>query len=363
MKVGETKMPSRITVYEKKKKRNQRIGLSIGIIVLVCLMAWIGWSQIKPAVERQQTDKVFQKALQEQDKETFQQLVYLNNKPLKLAETNQLMTWFKADPERLERTLAEIKSDQKNYPEKTVKTSQQDLFLLKKQPGRLWFDTYTLHLNKQTLEVKVDTETASISVDDVPAGKANQQTPLIIERFPGEYDVSARVEANGKTGQASETVQLGDQRNTTVAFQLAQQVAPDQKEQYGVDIEKLLEAEVKARTGKTVEQMTAYLGKSQSEVEKSFGPPTNRIANKAIYDGFEVAYENQEVSSILIDLNKTTSELEAVAGKPESKSTETIGTVWKYPSSFFDDLLGWLNIKSEKRVIERSGKMWLELRD
>ncbi|MCG4778722.1 hypothetical protein L0P10_17755, partial [Eggerthella lenta] len=60
---------------------------------------------------------------------------------------------------------------------------------------------------------------------------------------------------------------------------------------------------------------------------------------------------------------KTTSELEAVAGKPESKSTESVGTVWKYPSSFFDDLLGWLNIKSEKRVIERSGKMWLELRN
>ena len=356
-------MPSRITVYEKKKRRNQRIGLIVGIIVLAGLIAWIGWSQIKPAAERQQTDQVFQKAVQEQDRETFQQLVYLNNKPLKLAETNQLMKWFKADPERLERTVAEIKSDQNNYPKETKRTKQQDLFSLKKQPGRFWFDTYTLHLNKQTLEVKVDTETASISIDDAPAGNADQEAPLTIKRFPGEYEVSARVEANGKTGQATETVQIGDQRTTTVVFKLAQQIAPDKKEQYGVDIEKLLEAEVKARTGKTVEEMTDYIGRSQSEVEKSFGPPTNQMANKTIYDGFEMVYENQEVKSILIDLNKTTSELEAVAGKPESKSTESVGTVWKYPSSFFDDLLGWLNIKSEKRVIERSGKMWLELRN
>ncbi|MCK2158141.1 hypothetical protein [Exiguobacterium sp. 17-1] len=356
-------MPSRITVYEKKKKRNQRIGLIVGIITLACLMTWIGWSQIKPAADRQQTDQVFQKALQEQDRETFQQLVYLNNKPLKLAETNQLMKWFKADPERLARAVAEIKSDQNNYPKATKRTKQQDLFSLKKQSGRFWFDTYILHLNKQTLEVRVDTETAGISVDNAPAGNADRQAPLTIERFPGEYDVSARVKANGKTGQATETVQLGDQRKTTVAFKLAQQVAPDQKEQYGVDIEKLLEAEVKARTGKSVGQMTDYIGQSQSEFEKTFGPPTSQIANKTTYDGFEVAYENQEVRSILIDLNKTTSELEAVAGKPESKSAESVGTVWKYPSSFFDDLLGWLNIKSEKRVIERSGKMWLELRN
>ncbi|WP_269146845.1 hypothetical protein [Exiguobacterium antarcticum] len=39
---------------------------------------------------------------------------------------------------------------------------------------------------------------------------------------------------------------MGDQRKTTVVFQLAQQ-APDQKEQYGVDIEKLLEAEVRGK--------------------------------------------------------------------------------------------------------------------
>ncbi|WP_041255941.1 hypothetical protein [Exiguobacterium antarcticum] len=60
-------------------------------------------------------------------------------------------------------------------------------------------------------------------------------------------------------------------------------------------------------------------------------------------------------SGSVIDLNKTPSELEAVAGKPESKSNHRDGL--EYPSSFFDDLLGWLNIKSEKRVIERSKKV------
>lgn len=355
-------MPSRITNYEKKKKRNQRIGLIIGILGLVLIIGWVAWSQIKPAAERQDTGQVFRKALQEQDRETFRKLVYLNNQPLKLAETNRLMSWFKADSERLERTISEIESDQRNYPKKTEAAARQDIFELKKQDGRFWFDTYVLHLNKQTLEVKTDTEATMIQVDDAPVGQADPDASFKVERFPGEYDVSARVEANGKTGRASETVQLGDQKKSTVTFELAEQVAPDQKEQYGVDIEKLLEAEVKARTGKSVGQMTDYIDQSQSEFEKTFGPPTNRIANRAVYDGFEVAYENQEVESLLIDLNKTASELEAVAGKPESKSTETIGIVWKYPASFFDELLGWLNIKSEKRVIERSGKMWLEIR-
>ncbi|MDI3235604.1 hypothetical protein QK289_11360 [Exiguobacterium antarcticum] len=355
-------MPSRITAYEKKRKRNQRIGLIGGIVLLVLVMAWFGWSQVRPAAERQQTDEVFKKALQERDRKTFQELVYLNNKPLQMADSNRLMDWFLADPQRLDRAVAEITSDQKKYPQKTKKTAEQDLFALKKQAGRFWYDTYILHLNKQTLEVTSDTEGTEISIEDAPVGNLNQEKPLTIERFPGEYEVSARVEANGKTGRASKIVQLGDQKTTAIAFQLAEQVAPDQKEQYGIDIEKLLEAEVKARTGKTVEQITDYIGQSQKEVEQTFGPPSTRVANKTTYDGFEVTYDKQEVQSLLIDLNKTPSELEAVAGKPQSKAKESVGTVWKYPANFFEELLGWLNIKSEKRVIERSGKMWLELR-
>lgn len=355
-------MPSRITVYEHKKKRNQRIVWLTGLILMVILMAYVGWSRVLPAAAREKTDQVFRQAVKDQDEETFRQLVYVNNKPLKMAETNRLMVWFRADENRLAKAVSEIKSDQSRYPKKPASSAKQDLFSLKQQPGRFWFDTYTLHLNEQTLEVTSDVNASSILVNETPSGNTLQGKPLILKRFPGEYEVSARVQENGKTGRASKTIQLGDQKKTSIAFELASQVAPDQKEQYGIDIEKLLEAEVKARTGKTVKQMTEYLGRSQQKWENTFGPPVNRLANKDVYEGFEVVYDGREVQSIVIDLNKTTSELENVAGKPESKTDEANGKVWKYPTGFFEELLGWLNIKSEKRIIERSGKMWLELR-
>lgn len=353
-------MPSRMTLHERKKKRNQRL-LIIGIVLLLVAGGIWGYvSQIKPAAERERTEAVFVKAVNNQDRAAFQKLVYEDDQVVSIAEATRLMKWFQAEDGRLSRAAAEIKVDQQNYPEPTAEKNEQDLFELKKTAGRFWYDEYVLHLNKQLLQVTSDVPETTVFIDDEEVG-VQEDEPLKIKRFPGAYDVLASVEANGKTGRDRQTVQLGDEKTTEVTFKLAEQIKPDVTEQYGLDIEKLLETEVKARTGKSIDAMTAYLDENRSSVEKEFGPPASNIANRAVYDGFEVTYANNDVKSIMIDLNKTPSELEAVAGKPESKSNESIGTVWEYPTSFFEDILGWLNLRSEKRVIERSDKMWLEL--
>ncbi|WP_214845796.1 hypothetical protein [Exiguobacterium sp. S90] len=358
-------MPSRMTLHEQRKKRNQRL-LIIGIVLLLVAGGVWGYvSQIKPAAERERTEAVFVKAVNDQDRAAFQKLVYEDDQVVSIAEATRLMKWFQAEDGRLSRAAAEIKADQQNYPEPTAEKNEQDLFELKKTAGRFWYDEYVLHLNKQLLQVTSDVPETTVFIDDEEVG-VQEDEPLKIKRFPGEYDVLASVEANGKTGRDRQTVQLGDEKTTEVTFKLAKQIKPDVTEQYGLDIEKLLETEVEARTGKSIDTMTTYLGGDRTSFEKEFGPPVSpsasNVANRAVYDGFEVTYANNDVKSIMIDLNKTPSELEAVAGKPESKSNESIGTVWEYPTSFFEDILGWLNLRSEKRVIERSDKMWLELR-
>jgi len=144
---------------------------------------------------------------------------------------------------------------------------------------------------------------------------------------------------------------LADRFNTTVS------------NEYAVDIKTLLETEVKARTGKSIDTMTSYLGRSRDSFENTFGTPDSTVANRARYDGYEVTYQSGQVEELLIRLNKTPDELEAIAGKPEGKKQEQVGTIWEYPSSFLEGVFEWLNLRAEKRVVEREEGMWLQLKD
>ena len=341
-----------------QKKRKQR--LLIGIIIIVSLFLlfafWVG-RNMQEASKLERTDERLASLLKEKDQRGFQKLVTMNGKSLPMSEATRLVNWLTADSERTERVIAQIKQDQD--ASKQVKTH---VFTLKEEDGWLWYEQYSLDVNLQRMTVSSDVPKTEVSLDGEEIGTIDQKS-LEIKRSPGEYDVQVSAEQSGQTVQESKTVQLGDEPSATVDFKLADQFNTTVSNEYAVDIKTLLETEVKARTGKSIDTMTGYLGRSRDSFENTFGTPDSTVANRARYDGYEVTYQSGQVDELLIRLNKTPEELEAIAGKPEGKKREQVGTIWEYPSSFLEGVIEWLNLRAEKRVVEREDGMWLQLKD
>lgn len=350
-------MASRIaSTAQKKRKRRLLIGSAFIACLFLLVAFWFG-RNMQEAAKMEKTDERLATLLKEKDQRGFQQLVTMNDKPLPMSEATRLITWLTTESERTDRVIKQVKQDQDSG--KQVKAH---LFTLQKEDGWLWYDRYSLNLNPQRLIVSSDVPKTEVSLDGEVIGTMDG-TSLEIKRSPGEYDVQVSADQSGQTVQDSKTVQLGDEPNTAVDFKLADQFNTTVSNEYAVDIKTLLETEVKARTGKSIDTMTSYLGKSRDAFENAFGTPDSTVANRARYDGYEVTYQSGQVEELLIRLNKTPDELEVVAGKPERKKRERVGTVWEYPSSFLEGVFEWLNLRVEKRVVEREDGMWLQLKD
>jgi len=126
------------------------------------------------------------------------------------------------------------------------------VFTLKEEDGWLWYEQYSLDVNLQRMTVSSDVPKTEVSLDGEEIGTIDQKS-LEIKRSPGEYDVQVSAEQSGQTVQESKTVQLGDEPSATVDFKLADQFNTTVSNEYAVDIKTLLETEVKARTGKSID--------------------------------------------------------------------------------------------------------------
>lgn len=350
-------MASRVaSTAQKKRKRRLLIGSVIIVGLFLLFTFWFG-RNMQEAAKLERTDERLASLLKEKDQRGFQKLVTMNGKALPMSEATRLVNWLTAVSERKDRVIAQVKQDQNSG--KQVKTH---LFTLQEEKGWLWYEKYSLDLNLQRLTVSSDVPKTEVALDGEKLGTIDEKS-LEIKRSPGEYDVQVSAEQSGQTVQESKTVQLGDEPNATVDFKLADRFNTTVSNEYAVDIKTLLETEVKARTGKSIDTMTGYLGRSRDSFENMFGTPDSTVANRARYDGYEVTYQSGQVKELLIRLNKTPEELEAIAGKPERKKKEQIGTIWEYPSSFLEGVFEWLNLRAEKRVVEREDGMWLQLKD
>ncbi|KNH36027.1 TcaA second domain-containing protein [Exiguobacterium acetylicum] len=350
-------MASRVaSTAQKKRKRRLLVGSVIVVGLFLFVAFWFG-RNMQEAAKMEKTDERLATLLKEKDQRGFQKLVTMNDKSLPMSEATRLVNWLTADAERTDRVIAQVKQDQDAG--KQVKTH---LFSLQEEDGWLWYDRYSLDVNPQRLTVSSDLPGTKVSLDGEEVGTIDQKS-LEVKRSPGEYDVQVSAEQSGQTVQESKTVQLGDEPNATVDFKLADRFNTTVSNEYAVDIKTLLETEVKARTGKSIDTMIGYLGRSRDSFENTFGTPDSTVANRARYDGYEVTYQSGQVEELLIRLNKTPDELEAIAGKPERKKREQVGTVWEYPSSFLEGVFEWLNLRAEKRVVEREDGMWLQLKD
>lgn len=350
-------MASRVASTAQKKRKQRLLVGSVIVVGLFLLVAfWFG-RNIQEAAKMEKTDERLAVLLKEKDQRGFQKLVTTSGKSLSMSEATRLVSWLTADAERTDRVIAQVKQDQDAG--KQVKTH---LFSLQEEDGWLWYDRYSLDVNPQRLTVSSDLPGTKVSLDGEEVGTIDQKS-LEIKRSPGEYDVQVSAEQSGQTVQESKTIQLGDEPNATADFKLADRFNTTVSNEYAVDIKTLLETEVKARTGKSINTMTGYLGRSRDSFENTFGTPDSTVANRARYDGYEVTYQSGQVQELLIRLNKTPDELEAIAGKPERKKREQVGTVWEYPSSFLEGVFEWLNLRAEKRVVEREDGMWLQLKD
>ncbi|MGI1806356.1 TcaA second domain-containing protein [Exiguobacterium sp. TDN 0502] len=350
-------MASRIaSTAQKKRKRRMFIGSAIIVCLVLLCALWFG-RHMQEAARMERTDERLASLLKEKDQQGFQRFVSENGKPISMSEATRLINWLTTDSERTKRVVAQVKQDQ--AARKTVKTH---LFTLKKENGWLWYDRYSLEVNPQRVAISSDVPGTKVTFDGEDVGTINEE-PLVLKRAPGEYDIQVTAEQSGQAERASETIQVGDEETATVDFKLADRFEATVSNEYAIDIKTLLETEVKARTGKSIDTMTGYLGRSREAFENTFGAPDSTVANRARYDGYEVTYQSDRVQELLIRLNKTPEELEAIAGKPEEKKQERIGTIWEYPSSFLEGVFEWLNIRAEKRVIEREDGMWLQLKD
>lgn len=350
-------MASRVASTAQKKRKQRLLVGSVIVVGLFLLVAfWFG-RNIQEAAKMEKTDERLAVLLKEKDQRGFQKLVTMSGKSLSMSEATRLVSWLTADAERTDRVIAQVKQDQDAG--KQVKTH---LFSLQEEDGWLWYDRYSLDVNPQRLTVSSDLPGTKVSLDGEEVGTIDQKS-LEIKRSPGEYDVQVSAEQSGQTIEESKTIQLGDEPNATADFKLADRFNTTVSNEYAVDIKTLLETEVKARTGKSIDTMTGYLGRSRDSFENTFGTPDSTVANRARYDGYEVTYQSGQVEELLNRLNKTPDELEAIAGKPEGKKQEQVGTIWEYPSSFLEGVFEWLNLRTEKRVVEREDGMWLQLKD
>lgn len=351
-------MASRRQERKRTEKKGKAISMAIGATAIALTMFGVYFAVVEPAAKAERTDMIFRDAVKSKDIERFSDIVTLAGERPAKAEAVRLLQWFGLQ-DHLDKAIDEIAGDQREFRKGKPSNSKTDLFDVVEQDGTLWFETYQLDLKKQNLIIESDVP-ATVWVDGERNGTIDEE-PLELELYPGEYSVLVRAEKDGKTGEVREAVQVGEKPSSKMTVSLEAQLAPDLVGQYDVDIRKVFEMEVKAQTGRSLDEMEDFVGEKRGDLEKAFGKSERKLEGYSQYEGMQVRYRKGRIQEIRIDLRKSESDLLALTGEPERRVERGGAVVWEYPSSFFEEVFDWFGFGVKKEVLEVDGRMWLSL--
>ncbi|WP_214890732.1 hypothetical protein [Exiguobacterium sp. s142] len=347
--------------YERSKKTTRQRKIRLVIVLAVLLVLATGAIYIwgyKPAEANAQIHVRFKEALLTEDVAFFEQTVEYETEPLTRAEALRFMRWLNEEKSIRGEAISEVAADRAD--ERQGMESVGLFRLLDTGDGRFGFADYRIELLPQTFVATSDVPLTNIWVDGTQVGRIDAAgDSLTVERMPGRYDVKAVAVVNGETVTRTETVTLV--REEQLAFALQPEANETIAGQFDIERVELIEIEVEARTGHSLETIESVMNKREKAVVEQLGEPLERDSDVWRYDGMDVTFVKKKVNQIDIDLDKRTDDMVALLGEPNERIETELGIEWRYDRSLFESIFTLLGLETDKRFIERDGAMYLLL--
>lgn len=340
----------------RKKERSPKVFLLISsLTILVGAIVFYIYAY-KPATEQDKIHVAFKEALLEEDRTFFEEKVEYLGEPLSRAEALRFMGWLNAEKSIRGVAIAEVAKDR---ADRTSGMEADGLFrLIDTGEGRYGFSDYRIELLPQQIDVTSDVPLTNIWIDGQQVGRIDEaDDTLSFEQMPGQYDVKAVAVTNGETVTETETIQLISSKSIEYALM------PESNEaiagQFDLKRAELIEIEVEAQTGHSLETVDSLIGQSSQQVQETLGEPAGKREGKWDYERLTVTFKDEEVESIQVDLDKRPDDLIALLGEPKTKSEHPLGTEWDYGQSFFESFFTFFGLETEKQFIEKNDTMYL----
>ncbi|MGA9466119.1 MAG: hypothetical protein WBV10_00680 [Exiguobacterium marinum] len=340
----------------KKKESNPRVLLLLfSLIIIVGAIVFYLYAY-KPAAEQDKIHVAFKEALLEEDRAFFEEKIEYQGEPLTRAEALRFMRWLNDEKSIRGDAIAEVAKDRSD---RTSSVESEGLFrLIDTGEGRYGFSDYRIELLPQRIDVTSDLQLTNIWIDGQRVGRIDEAGGLLtFEKMPGRYDVKAVAVTNGETVSETETIQLTSSASIDYALK------PESNEsiagQFDLKRAELIEIEVEAQTGHSLETIDSLIGQSEKKVLETLGEPTGKREEKWDYEQLTVTYDDRDVQSIVVDLDKRPDDLIALLGEPKEKLEHQLGTEWDYGQSFFESFFTFFGLETEKQFVEKNDAMYL----
>ena len=345
--------------YTRSKPRHQKRNWTIGGILLVVAASVLFYIYgYVPARDHEQIHVRMKEALRQEDTTFFQSTLTYNGNSLTRAEALAFERWLNADPALRGDAIAELADDRANA---TNGRADEGLFrLMDTGEGRFGFADYTIELLPKTLTVRSDVPLTNVWVDGERVGRIDEgEGTFAVIKMPGQYEVKVVSVVDGETVSETETIDFVD--DATRAYALRPERAEVIANQFDLNQAELIESEVEAQTGYSLQVIDGLLGKRERVVRDTIGEPIQQEEGRWSYDALTVVFERGQVGRLIIDLDKSPDDLVALIGEPETREERETGTVWVYGQSWIDSFFTLFGLRSEKTLIERDGRIELEI--
>lgn len=354
MKGGEDVNDAR--VKRRGRKRRLRIGLWSGGILLAVAGLFYQFGY-KPAAENELIHVQFKEALLAEDVDFFERNVEYATEPLTRAESIRFIRWLNDEPSLRSEAIAEVAADRGD-----VTASGDGLFrLIDTGEGRFGFSDYRLELLPKPLTVTADVPFTNVWLDGVQAARLEKAGETVtLDRMPGQYTVKAVAVVDGVTRTQEETVTLVEADE--LAFQLKPETSEAIAGQFDLERTELIEIEVEAQTGHSIEVIDGLMNKRANVVTEAVGEPIEQTNELWRYDGFDVTFDGERVRRIDIDLAKRPDDLIALIGEPAERVETDDGMEWRYDRPLLESIFTLFGFQTDKRFVERDGKLYIIIR-
>ncbi|WP_214739337.1 MULTISPECIES: hypothetical protein [unclassified Exiguobacterium] len=343
------------TRSRKKDGRRKIVTMSSVIAILVGSIVFYIYAY-KPAAEQDKIHVAFKEALLEEDRTFFEEKVEYLGEPLSRAEALRFMGWLNDEKSIRGEAIAEVAKDRAN---RASGLETEGLFrLIDTGEGKYGFSDYRIELLPQRIDVTSDLALTNIWIDGQQEGRIDEANgTLSFEKMPGRYDVKAVAVTNGETVTETETIQLISSKS--IEYALMPESSETIAGQFDLKRAELIEIEVEAQTGHSLETVDALIGQSGQQVQETLGEPIEKREGKWDYERLTVTFKGKKVESIQVDLDKRPDDLIALLGEPKAKSEHRLGTEWDYGQSFFESFFTFFGLETEKQFIEKNDAMYL----
>ncbi|WP_214840322.1 hypothetical protein [Exiguobacterium himgiriensis] len=343
-------------VKRRGRKRRLRIGLWSGGILLAVAGLFYQFGY-KPAAENELIHVQFKEALLAEDVDFFERNVEYATEPLTRAESIRFIRWLNDEPSLRSEAIAEVAADRGD-----VTASSDGLFrLIDTGEGRFGFSDYRLELLPKPLTVTADVPFTNVWLHGVQAARLEKAGETVtLDRMPGQYTVKAVAVVDGVTRTQEETVTLVEADE--LAFQLKPETSEAIAGQFDLERTELIEIEVEAQTGHSIEVIDGLMNKRANVVTEAVGEPIEQTNELWRYDGFDVTFDGERVRRIDIDLAKSPDDLIALIGEPAERVETDDGMEWRYDRPLLESIFTLFGFQTDKRFVERDGKLYIIIR-